>query len=144
MGFFSSSDELRRCIGALCEVARCDERVGKSISAARLVVRFTYDDPSAVLTINGAQPSAESGCYFDASWEPDSPLVPEVELLMQADVAHRFWHGRVNLLGALTSGEIVARGSIAKILRVLPAIQPLYTIYPRILRDLGRDDLVIS
>jgi hypothetical protein len=144
MGFFSSSEELQACIGALCDIARRDERVGPKISAARLVVRFSYVEPQAVLTIDGSRPSREPGCYFDASWDLAPAGEPDVELRMKADVAHRFWHGKVNLLAALRNGEIVARGPIAKILRVLPAVAPLYAIYPQTLRGLGREDLVLN
>lgn len=144
MGFFQSSRELEQCIGALCEVARRDSRIGPKISATRIIVQFRYADPAAVLTINAAQPATEEGCYFDATWGEAAAPAPEVTLTMAADVAHRFWHGKVNLLAALGKGQIVQRGPIAKILRLLPAIEPLYTIYPQTLRSLGRDDLVVS
>lgn len=144
MGFFDSSEELQRCIGALCDIARSDERIAPKIVAARIVVRFNYQQPNAVLTINAAARSAEPGFFFDATWDPNSPLKPDVEMTMTAEVAHRFWHGKLNLLTALGRGDIVARGPITKILRLLPAIEPLYTIYPQTLRALGRQDLVLT
>jgi len=63
---------------------------------------------------------------------------------MKADVAHQFWHGKVNLMAALTRRQIVAKGPIPKILRLLPAVEPVYELYPKLLRELGREDLVLK
>ena len=62
---------------------------------------------------------------------------------MKADLAHKFWFGKVNLLTALTTRKIVAKGPIPKILKLLPTIQPLYKMYPELLRKWGKDELVI-
>jgi len=63
-------------------------------------------------------------------------------MTMKADVAHRFWLGRVNLLTAITRRQIVAKGPIPKILKLLPAIQPAYQKYAEYLHEIGRPDLV--
>jgi hypothetical protein len=143
MSYFQNSAELQQCIGGLCEQARRDARVGPKIKAARIVVQFRYEEPTAILTIDAIQPTLEPGCYFAATWDEALAPKPEVTLQMHADVAHRFWHGKVNLLNALRHGEIVQQGPLPKILRLLPAIQPLYALYPEVLRAVGRADLII-
>ena len=42
---------------------------------------------------------------------------------MEADTAHRFWLGRVNVTVALARGQIKAKGPVAKILKLVPADQ---------------------
>jgi hypothetical protein len=41
-------------------------------------------------------------------------------------------------------GQIVAKGPITKILKLLPAVEPMYEMYPTILHEIGRDDLIIK
>jgi hypothetical protein len=63
---------------------------------------------------------------------------------MKADTAHAFWHGKVNLISALARKEIVAQGPIPKILKLLPAVEPLYQVYPVLLKEKGYGDLVLK
>jgi hypothetical protein len=63
---------------------------------------------------------------------------------MKADTAHAFWHGKVNLVSALARKEIVAHGPIPKILKLLPAVEPLYKVYPSLLREKGYANLVLK
>jgi hypothetical protein len=43
----------------------------------------------------------------------------------------------------MVARQIIAKGPIPKILKLLPAVEPMYEMYPRILHDLGRDDLIL-
>jgi hypothetical protein len=63
---------------------------------------------------------------------------------MKADVAHAFWHGKVNLVSALAKKDIVATGPIPKILKLLPAVQPLYKVYPALLKEKGYGNLILK
>ena len=48
---------------------------------------------------------------------------PDVEMTMKADIAHQFWHGKINLMAALARRQIIAKGPIPKILKLLPAVE---------------------
>jgi hypothetical protein len=109
-----------------------------------MIVRFRYDAPQDVVTMNVTAPPTQSGAYFDVLWGEDTGLKPTVEMSMKADIAHAFWHGRVNLMQALTRRQIIAKGPIPKILKLLPAVEPMYEMYPRLLHAAGRDDLVLT
>jgi hypothetical protein len=63
---------------------------------------------------------------------------------MKADVAHAFWHGKVNLLGAIAKRDIVVQGPLPKVLKLLPAVEPLYKVYPALLREKGYGSLVMK
>jgi hypothetical protein len=71
----------------------------------------------------------------------DGGLTAEVEFQMKADVAHRFWLGKVNLLIALTKREIKAIGPVMKVMKMLPILKPMYAQYPKILEKLGRTQM---
>lgn len=143
MPVFSSQDELRMCFGRLYDEAKADLRIAPQIKDSHLVICFRYEQPHDAVTINAATPPTQTGGLFDVLWGDNTGLHPDVEMRMSADVAHLFWHGRVNLMAALTRKQIVAKGPIPKILKLLPAVAPMYEMYPRILRELGRADLVM-
>jgi hypothetical protein len=75
-------------------------------------------------------------------YEGEDSHKPDVRFEMKADVAHRFWLGKVNLPVALARQQIVARGPVQKALKLLPVIQPLYAKYQAYLTERGREDLV--
>ena len=81
--------------------------------------------------------------YVDVIQGP-CELKPDIAMSMKADVAHAFWHGKVNLAKAMTTKKIIAKGPIPKILKLLPAIKSLYAAYPEYLKEIGRADLVLA
>lgn len=144
MPVFKNYDELYTCLGKLYEVTKSDPRIAPKIRDSNLVIQFRYDDPKAVVTINAAAPPTQPNAYFDVLWGDDTGLKPDIEMSMKADVAHQFWHGKINLMAALARRQMIAKGPIPKILKLLPAVEPMYDMYPRILREVGREDLVLK
>ena len=48
---------------------------------------------------------------------------------MEADTAHRFWLGKVNVTVALARGQMKAKGPVAKILKLVPLVKPVFPRY---------------
>lgn len=143
MAAFKDQAELRHYLGMLYDQAKADARIAPRIRDSRLIIQFRYADPYDVVTINAAAPPTQSGAYFDVIWGAETQLTPHIAMSMKADIAHQFWHGKINLMTALTRRQIIAKGPIPKILKLLPAVEPMYEMYPRILRESGRDDMVL-
>jgi hypothetical protein len=61
---------------------------------------------------------------------------------MEADTAHRFWLGQVNVTVALARGQIKAKGPVAKILKLVPLTKPVFPRYKAQLESQGRSDLI--
>jgi hypothetical protein len=61
---------------------------------------------------------------------------------MEADTAHRFWLGKINITVALARGQIKAKGPVAKILKLVPLVKPVFPRYKAMLESANRDDLV--
>src|SRR5919198_4862530 len=134
MAAFKDQAEMLYVLGALYDQVKRDSRIAPKIRDSRLVIQFRYEEPHAVVTINAAAPPSQEGAYFDVLWGDDTGLKPVVEMSMKADIAHQFWHGKVNLMAALARRQIIAKGPIPKILKLLPAVEPMYEMYPHILR----------
>jgi len=143
MPIFRDSQQLYACVGELMDRAKRDPRVGPKIAKSGIIIQFRYTDPEAVTTINARDKATQPGAFVDVTHGP-SPLKPDVIMTMKADVSHAFWHGRVNLVRALATRQIVAVGPIPKILKLLPAIQPLYKTYPAMLSEKGFGALVLK
>jgi len=143
MAVFESSQQFYECVGELMERAKIDPQVGPKIAKAGIIIQFRYKEPEAVTTVNAKDKPTQPGAFVDVINGPCS-LKPDVVMTMKADIAHAFWHGKVNLLSALTKKDIVAQGPIPKILKLLPAVEPLYKQYPALLREKGYSSLVLK
>ncbi|HCU25810.1 MAG TPA: hypothetical protein DF383_12400 [Deltaproteobacteria bacterium] len=136
MAYFQSSKQLQEVLGGFFERLFADAKIGPKLRAGELKIRFNYSDPDLSISADTTEDPVQLR-FNDSSFKPD------VELNMKADVAHRFWFGKVNLIAALTRREMVAKGPIPKILRLLPAIKPAYELYPKYLKEKGWDKLLL-
>jgi len=143
MAVFRDSNQFYECVGELMDRAKLDPQVGGKIAKSGIIIQFRYTDPDAMTTVNAKDKPTQPGAYIDVIHGPCS-LNPEVVMSMKADVAHAFWHGKVNLVAALAKKQIVAKGPIPKILKLLPAVEPLYKVYPALLREKGYDSMVMK
>ncbi|MCL6581073.1 MAG: SCP2 sterol-binding domain-containing protein [Firmicutes bacterium] len=141
MAYFKDAQELYECIGGFFKSVTSNPDMGPKIQDSRLIIQFVYSDPDAVITVDAKNPPPE-GHYFRIIEGP-TDLVPDVKMSMAADVAHRFWFGKVNLVQALAKGEMKAQGPIPAILKLLPAIKPAYEAYPEYLKSIGKADKLI-
>ena len=133
MTYFEDAGDVYGTLGRMLEIVGDDEDLG--IQQANTIVRNEYSDPDAVITIR-LRPGEETRVDFGAS-----ALEPEIVMTMNADLAHRFWLGEVNVPLALAHGEMVANGPTAKILRLVPLLQPVFPRYRQLLVEQGREDL---
>ncbi|QSO50673.1 SCP2 sterol-binding domain-containing protein [Alicyclobacillus curvatus] len=136
---FQSAEDVYSVLGEFFREAAIDEEMGPEIRKAGLVIQFTYTDPDSKITIDAKEPG--EGRYFNVI-EGETDKQPDVSLSMKADVANQFWLGKLNLLMALSRRQMVAKGPIPKILKLLPAITPAYARYQAYLEGMGRSDLL--
>ena len=111
--------------------------IQQKFAEIKLIVKFNLRYPEITMTLDFTKNP------FTVNINDDT-IAPIATFSLAVDVAHKFWHGQVNLAKALTTKTIVARGPIPKILKLMPTIKPLYTRYPMHLKQEGRDDLVLS
>jgi len=134
--YFSDGEEVYRYIGGLLTGVIGDEELGAKLKQADTTVQFRYRDPEAVITfqlIDGEDVRVDLGT---------SDLEPEIVMTADADVAHLFWLGRVNVTVALARGQMTATGPVAKILKLVPLIKPVFPRYRELLEREGRADLL--
>lgn len=136
MAYFADEQEVYRYIGGLFRALLEDEQLRAGLLGADTIVEYRYRRPDSEITVKllqGEQPRIDEG---------PSDLEPELVLTMDADVAHRFWLGKVNPTIALARGQMRATGPIAKLLRLVPVVRPAFPLYREMLEREGRADLL--
>ncbi len=136
MAYFKDAQEVYDTIGKLFADLAHDEELAPKFQQANTIVQYDYRKPDSKITVcmkEGEPPEVDFG---------ETEMEPDVVMSMEADTAHRFWLGRVNVTVALARGQIKARGPVAKILKLVPLTKPVFPRYKAQLEAQGREDLV--
>ena len=136
MPYFKDADEVYEFIGTLFSDLAVDDELGPKFRKANTIVQYRYTNPESVITvkmIDGEDGEVDLG---------ETDLEPEVVMSMEADTAHKFWLGKVNVTVALARGQMKAKGPVAKILKLVPLVKPVFPRYRAMLEEKGRTDLV--
>ena len=136
MGYFKDADEVYETIGKLFVEIANDDELAPKFRKANTIVRYEYREPDSAVTVR-----LQEGQPGDVDFG-DSDMEPEVTMSMEADTAHKFWLGKVNVTVALARGQIKAKGPVAKILKLVPLTKPVFPRYKALLEAQGRADLV--
>ena len=136
MAYFKDSQEVYDVIGKLFQDLAEDEELAPKFSKANTIIQYQYREPESQITvklIEGEDGQVDCG---------ETTMEPEVVMTMDADTAHRFWLGKVNVTVALARGQMKAKGPVAKILKLVPLTKPIFPRYRKLLEDSGRNDLL--
>jgi putative sterol carrier protein len=136
MGYFKNEQEVYDTIGKLFEDLRDDDELFAKFQKADTVVQYQFREPESTITVK--MRDGEAG-QVDLG---PTQLEPEVTMSMEADTAHRFWLGKVNVTVALARGQMKAKGPVAKILKLVPLVKPVFPRYKEQLEGQGRTDLI--
>lgn len=135
MAYFSDIQPVYDCLSELFDKLSEDPAIKEKALASKLIVNFIYSDPAGEVWID---------CTGDEMvlTQGKQDLTADATLTMATDTAHKFWLGKLNLIKALTSGEIESAGSVPRMLKLLPVIKPAFKIYPEILKSKGLESII--
>jgi putative sterol carrier protein len=135
MAYFTSEQEVYDTIGKLFLDMAEDGELFSKFQRSNTVVQYQLRDPDSQITVRMKE---DEEAKVDLG---TTEMEPEVVMTMDADTAHRFWLGKVNVTVALARGQIKAKGPVAKILRLVPMTRPVFPRYKAQLEGQGRQDL---
>ena len=136
MAYFKDAQEVYDIIGKLFVDIASDEELAPKFRKANTIVQYAYREPESTITVR-----LQEGQRSDVDFG-ETEMEPEVTMTMEADTAHRFWLGQVNVTVALARGQIKAKGPVAKILKLVPLTKPILPRYKAQLEAQGRRDLL--
>ncbi|MXZ01497.1 SCP2 sterol-binding domain-containing protein [Candidatus Poribacteria bacterium] len=117
MAIFETSEQLYSYISELFTELSTLPEAREVLKTLTLSVQFNHTAPDCTMTLTAA-----NGEYRIIRGVCDA-TAPDVELTMTGDVAHRFWTGELNVMGAITTREIGVIGSLGKVMRLAPLIK---------------------
>jgi putative sterol carrier protein len=136
LAVFKDDQEVYQYIGKLFQELADDDELGPRFRKADTIVQYQYSNPDSQITVkmkDGEDGQVDLGA---------TDLKPEIVMTMEADTAHKFWLGKVNVTMALARGQMKAKGPVAKILKLVPLTKPIFPRYRQMLEDSGRQDLI--
>lgn len=136
MPVFKDEQEVYQYIGRLFKDLADDEELGPKFRRADTIVQYRYKNPDSQITVkmkDGEEGQVDCG---------PTDMEPEIVMAMDADTAHKFWLGKVNVTMALAKGQMKAKGPVAKILKLVPLVKPVFPRYQKMLEEEHREDLV--
>ena len=136
MPVFKDEQEVYQYIGRLFQELTDDPELSPKFRRADTIVQYRYSNPESQITVKMKE--GEDG-QVDCG---ETTMEPEVVMTMEADTAHRFWLGKVNVTVALARGQMKAKGPVAKILKLVPLVKPVFPRYRAQLEQQGRQDLL--
>ena len=136
MPVFKDDQEVYQYIGKLFQDLTDDPELSSKFQRADTIVQYRYSNPDSQITVKMKE--VEDG-QVDLG---PTDLEPEIVMTMEADTAHRFWLGKVNVTMALAKGQMKAKGPVAKILKLVPLVKPVFPRYQKMLEEAKRDDLL--
>ena len=136
MAVFKDDQEVYQYIGKLFQDLADDDELGPKFRRADTIVQYKYSNPESMITVK--MKDGEDG---QVDFGP-TDMQPEIVMSMEADTAHRFWLGNVNVTMALAKGQMKAKGPVAKILKLVPLVKPVFPKYREMLEQAKRDDLL--
>ena len=136
MPVFKDDQEVYAFIGRLFQDLAGDDELGPRFRKADTIVQYQYSNPDSQITVkmkDGEDGRVDFG---------QTDMSPEIVMAMEADTAHKFWLGKVNVTMALARGQMKAKGPVAKILKLVPLTKPIFPRYKQLLEEAGRNDLI--
>jgi len=109
------------------------EESNKLFSGANAVLGVFYTDPDYFVAIDGTQTPAV--LHFE-------PRPVDIEIRMSADTGHKFWKNELNFPVAMMKGKAKVKGPSDVVMKLLPAVLPGQGLYPAVLKDHDREDLI--
>ena len=104
MPVFKDDQEVYQYIGKLFQDLADDDELGPKFRKADTIVQYKYTNPDSQITVkmkDGEEGQVDFG---------DDEMQPEIVMSMEADTAHKFWLGKVNVTMALAKGQMKAKG----------------------------------
>ena len=136
MPVFKDDQEVYQYIGRLFQDLTDDPELSPKFRRADTIVQYKYTNPESQITVK-----MKDGEEGKVDFGP-TEMQPEIVMSMEADTAHRFWLGKVNVTMALAKGQMKAKGPVAKILKLVPLVKPVFPLYQKMLEEQNRDDLL--
>jgi hypothetical protein len=127
---FKSSAEFREVIDKVFTIMSTDPEMGPALRDAETPQRFEFPDVDMVVNITYADDGDQNLRW---EWSDDVSWEPEVGMVMDSDIANRYFQGKENIAMAIARRRIKTSGNVKKALALVPITKPVYSMYREML-----------
>jgi putative sterol carrier protein len=127
MPVYESTAKANEVFGELFRILVADETVQARLQESNLSVRLIHTRPDSQIHV-----SADGLLVGD-----DVPETATITIKMSSDTAHALWLGRLMMPTAIATGKVRIRGKVAKVIELVPILQPAFDRYPEIAANAG-------
>jgi hypothetical protein len=124
---FSSGEAAVEVFGRLFGVLWEDDGFRSGIRRHGLTVCLVHTEPDCLVFVSGDRLVVGE----------DAPREAVVTVGMSCDTAHALWMGRLLVPVAVATGRVRIRGKVARVLELVPVLQPAFDRYPQIAAAAG-------
>ncbi|NOY22899.1 MAG: hypothetical protein GXO70_05245 [Acidobacteria bacterium] len=128
MAVFESTEKMFEVLGDLFETLLEHPVAGEKFKKQAVTIRFIMNEPQGEIWL---LPEGKVVCGVPEGLKAD------ISMTLSGDTAHNFWLKKITMPVALAKGLIRAKGPLAKVLKLLPILNPAYEAYPAIAKKHG-------
>ncbi len=128
---FNSPQEFREVIDKVFTMMSTDPEMGPKLRDAETPQRFEFPDLDMVVNITYAD--GDGGENLRWEWTDDVDWEPDVQMMMNSDVANRYFQGKENIAMAIARRRIKTSGNVKKALALIPITKAVYARYREML-----------
>ena len=125
---FRSADEFREVLDRTFELMSSDPGMGPKLREADTPQRWEFPDLDLVVNV-AAAPDGGSASNLTWEWSDDVSWDAEVKMVMDSDVANRYFQGKENIAMAIARRRIRTSGNYKKALELVPVTKPVFAMY---------------
>jgi hypothetical protein len=133
---YEKAEDLYKVFELTLQKVLKDEKLVEALSGTGMIVGIKVPNIDATMTL-------ELKGSLKYSFGP-TELKPDVTTVNDDVIFNQFWQGKLNLIMAMTKGQVKSTGAVTKMLKILPKIGPIYKMYAESLKEAGREDLIIK
>jgi len=127
MPVYDSTEKATQVFGQLFNILSQDETFTSRLRDGDLTVRLIHTKPDCRIYISATE----------VRFGDDVPESATVTIKMSCDTAHALWLGRLMVPTAVATGKLRIRGKVAKVIELVPILQPAFDRYPEIAAAAG-------
>ena len=125
---FNSAKEFREVMDRTFGIMNSDPDMGPKLRDAETPQRFEFPDVDLVVNITANDDDSSTDC-LRWEWSDDVTWDPEVTMVMDSEVANRYFQGKENIAMAIARRRIKTSGNVKKALAILPITKPVFAQY---------------
>jgi putative sterol carrier protein len=127
MPVYASTQHATDVFGRLFEILVSDENFNERLRESSLDVRIIHTKPDCQMYIAPGE----------VRYGADVPEKAAITIKMSCDTAHSLWLGKLMMPTAVATGKVRIRGKVAKVIELVPILQPAFDRYPEIAASSG-------